>query len=288
MGKEIFTSKSKFRKKNLTSIYRILTLIHKKHYYGSRIARALGMSRQLVGYYLKKLEKEGLIKRELRTSFISYQLTEKGKDFHRKLRGVLQSKNFSLPTMEELRLHNLAIKFPLLKDNPEFEWERANDRIRNWVERYKTFPQMDITLKKTTRSIILYLHQFNAKDYSEFLNRLMLSILAIYSYLKRHDIDIDIFNAKVISQHLAITMNRKLEESIKKVIGNRKVTIEKDLNRKAKSIYPSDLRAKAWIDWRLGRMELGTNDLEYMENFILMPERVRRFEKLGEFIIQHQ
>jgi len=35
-------------------------------------------------------------------------------------------------------------------------------------------------------------------------------------------------------------------------------------------------------------MEIETNDLTYLENFILMPERVKRFEEMANFIIQQQ
>ena len=286
-SKKFSKSKSKFYEKSFTSIYRILVSINKGMYL-SQMARKLGMSKQNVAYYLKKLEKEGYIQTEIRTSAKFYTLTEKGKEFLKKLRIKLtKSQKFSLPTTEEVRLHNLAIKFPILEDNPNFNWQRANPNLKNWLEKYQTLDQYGITLKKTTKHIIVYIHQFYAKDYSEWLNKLLVRIALVDRYLRDNGIKIDIFNGKVISQHIAITMNKQIEDSLKRIVG-KKITASINLGRKAKSVYPSDLKAKAWIDYSLGRMELESNDMEYIENFMLMPERVARFEKLGEFILEQQ
>ena len=146
-SKKFSKSKSKFYEKSFTSIYRILVSINKGMYL-SQMARKLGMSKQNVAYYLKKLEKEGYIQTEIRTSAKFYTLTEKGKEFLKKLRIKLtKSQKFSLPTTEEVRLHNLAIKFPILEDNPNFNWQRANPNLKNWLEKYQTLDQYGITLK---------------------------------------------------------------------------------------------------------------------------------------------
>lgn len=49
--------------------------------YPAKIGRIYGWSRQHVTYYLRKLENCGLVKRQVRTSAVFYQLTERGKTF---------------------------------------------------------------------------------------------------------------------------------------------------------------------------------------------------------------
>lgn len=46
-------------------------------YSKSDVARALGLSRQLVQHYCKKLEKEGFIERDYRTSIVQYTVHKK-------------------------------------------------------------------------------------------------------------------------------------------------------------------------------------------------------------------
>jgi DNA-binding MarR family transcriptional regulator len=49
--------------------------------YPAKIGRIYGWSRQHVTYYLKKLEKCGLVKRQVRSRAVFYELTERGKTF---------------------------------------------------------------------------------------------------------------------------------------------------------------------------------------------------------------
>ena len=49
--------------------------------YPAKIGRLRGWKRQHVAYYVKKLEKAGLIHRLRRSNFVDYELTEKGQNF---------------------------------------------------------------------------------------------------------------------------------------------------------------------------------------------------------------
>jgi DNA-binding MarR family transcriptional regulator len=49
--------------------------------YPAKIGRIYGWSRQHVTYYLKKLEKCGLVKRQVRSRAVFYRLTDRGKNF---------------------------------------------------------------------------------------------------------------------------------------------------------------------------------------------------------------
>jgi len=50
--------------------------------YPSKIARLYGWSKQHVFYYLKKLEKAGLVRRKVRSSAVFYELTKRCQSSH--------------------------------------------------------------------------------------------------------------------------------------------------------------------------------------------------------------
>jgi DNA-binding MarR family transcriptional regulator len=285
---------------NFLLLYKILYGI-KKGAYPSQIARRLGISKQLINYYLKRFLKGNLIEKEFRTSFTRYKLTEKGQEYLKKLKiklkraeKVKESKNllntYERNFLQNYRLHNLAIKFPILEENKELSknlnWDKEIE-LQNWNTQIKQFIPYGITLKKTTKSIIVYLHQFQTKDFSDFINKILIVNTFVYDFLQKNGIKINIYDGKVISQHIASKIQDNIAETIKQKVGH-KATAEVDLNREAKSIYPTEIQAKAWIDYSFGDMEIETNDLTYLENFILMPERVKRFEEMANFIIQQQ
>ncbi len=267
-------SKSKESKKicrNFLLLYRILRRIQ-KGMYPSQIARQMRISKQLVSYYLKKAEKLNFVKEEFRSSFKYYVLTEEGKQW------LLEVKKSSLPVKEKsTRLHNLAIKFPIIKDNPEAKFERETP-INNWVKQYSvvTFP-IGITIEKTTKSIIVYFHQFETKKpmfLDEFYSWVLRGIYYVYYYLmKEKGIQIDIFQGEIIREHIA-NESPEFNDRISK-----RRTVEISLGRKAKAIFPAQFIAKAWIDRSLGNVEIETNDMIYEEKLLLMPELVYEFSK---------
>ena len=278
---------SNFYSKSFILTYRILVRLN-SGLYPKQIARQLSISNQLVHYHIKKLEGLNYVKKVIKSSITVYELTDKGKQFLTTLKSKLnQNKKFSIPMSEDIRTHNFIIKYPILKDESKMKFEKTIE-MNNWSYGTKrlTYP-LGITIKKTTNNVIVYLHQFRANDFSEYLNYLMKSLVFVYTYLKERGILIDVMNGKTLGQHLALTLNKQTTESLEKIIGKRLYT-EVNLGRTAKSVYPTDLKAKAWVDRSLGTLELETNDMMYLENFILMPERVTRFEKLGEFIIEQQ
>ena len=57
--------------------------------YPSKIARLYGWSKQHVFYYLKKLEKAGLVRRKLRSSVVFYELTGRGQKVLTSCEGVV-------------------------------------------------------------------------------------------------------------------------------------------------------------------------------------------------------
>jgi len=268
--------KSKFYKKSFTSIYRILRCIG-KGMYPSQIARQLNLPKQNINYFIRKLEAQGFIKRELRTNIACYVLTDSGV----KLLEHLRSKKFSLPSRKSdtsIRLHNLVIKFPILKDNPNAKWERVGEEINNWVAKYSVveFP-VGITIKKTPKSIIVYFHQFYTRReqfLSDFYNWVLRGIYYVYFFLlKDKGIQIDLLNAKVIREHIA-NESPEFNETVPK-----KKTVEVRFKRKARSIFPSVSESRAWIDRSFGNVDIETNDMIYEEKLLLMPEIIYALDK---------
>ena len=278
---------SKKPSKNVLLLYRILKAI-KKGMYPAQIARQLRLSKQLVSYHIKQAEKKGLVKLEFRTNFNSYILTEKGLEFIRKVKKV------SIPsTSSSVRLHNLAVKFPILRDNPGAEWDEENE-LRNWIEGYSrvSFP-VGLTVKKTTRSVVVYFHQFRTVRpmfLTEFYSWVLKGIILVQMWLSREKgILIDVMNGEVLRQHVA---NESPE--FNKRVGKR-MTVEVKLGRRAESVYPSREDAKAWIDRSLGNVDIETNDMLYEEKLLMMPEYMHQVastfipavEELGKQIRLH-
>ncbi len=175
------------------------------------------------------------------------------------------------------RFHNLVLKFPILKDNDSVKWSKTS-LINNWVKKYyfEELP-LKLTIEKTSKSIILYLHQKEiSKDnfYTDLLQWSLKAVFYCHHFLKERGVVFDYFSGEVIRQHIAT----KAEEFEGFVDG--KSTFEVDLKRSAKSIFKSKERAKVWIDRSWGELEVESNDLLYEEKLVRMPEIVFESNKL--------
>ena len=94
--------------------------------YPAKIGRARGWKKQHVAYYVKKLEKAGLIRRLKRSNFVDYELTEQGQNFLISCEGVLFSSGV-------FRLHRCFFKFPVLREGvyPAADFRRIE--MVNWT-----------------------------------------------------------------------------------------------------------------------------------------------------------
>ena len=77
--------------------------------YPSKIARIYGWSKQHVFYYIKKLEKAGLVRRKVRSSAVFYELTGKGQKVLRSCEGVVYGSGV-------FRLHKCQVLFPVVRE----------------------------------------------------------------------------------------------------------------------------------------------------------------------------
>lgn len=273
---------AKIYKKSFTLLYRILVRLQNK-LYPSQIARQLGISKQLCLYHIWRLEREKLIKREVKEAITIYSLTPKGNEFLQKIR---QSKRFLLYVRKEnIRNHNLAIKLKILTDNSQADFSKELDYRevlkgkKHWKAKVFVFPfPISATIEKNPEYIIVNFHKFYSSPQT-FLNDFFLKVFKGISYVcdyfyQKYEIKLDRYEPEIIRFHLA-NERPDLNEKVKK-----KAQITVGLNRKAKVIFPTNFDAKAWLDRSQGNVEIETNDLTYEENLLMMPEAIHSIANL--------
>jgi len=253
------------------------------------LTKKLRKNKATVFKMLNRLQIQGLTtKLEGRPAV--YSLTEKGKELVKKANQkheVAQSsgggnnlnyQEFLQEThrkpkslfFEPPRFHALMLKFPVIDDKKLVKWHKSV-AVNNWIRKlyFVEFP-IKLTIERTTKSIIL---RFGEKSlsHSRFFSDLVVWVVKgiFYSYfwLKNQGIEID-FSGLTLMQHSA-SVGRGLEESLSETN-----LVELDLNRKASSVFPNRIPAKAWVDWSKGAPEFETNDLLWQEKFLGMPEEV--------------
>lgn len=97
-------------KKSTIHLYNDIITLLSKGYYRQEIADLLGLSKQRIYYYCKKLEKAGFIAREPRTSIIPYRVYYEAWKSYLKLLKVKKSEVGS----DGLSIHNYKFRFPVV------------------------------------------------------------------------------------------------------------------------------------------------------------------------------
>lgn len=132
-------------------MYQIFTLID-EGYYPAKISRILGISKQLLNYWLKRLVRLGYLEKGVRTSVVFYHLTDLGKEM---LLMLSESKK-TLTGCEagpRVRLHNVSFKFRIIKDaDIPIDWRKVE--MQNWGRLIGSV--YDVTVEKTTKHLIVY------------------------------------------------------------------------------------------------------------------------------------
>ena len=162
------------------------------------------------------------------------------------------------------------MKFPLIADNSTDAWTKSV-KVNNWIRKFyfADFP-VKLSIEKTSKSIILKLHEkklSHSKFLSDFFVWVVQGVLYSYLWLRKNGIEID-FRGMVVRQHTA-NVSRGLKDKL-----DRRVRVELDLGRKAKSLFPTNIDAKAWGDWSKGVPEFESNDVLWQEKFLAMPDEV--------------
>ena len=127
-SQKVLRSKSKVKFYFRTVRSRVIPILKRVEVgdYPSKIARLYGWSKQHVFYYLKKLQKAGLVRRKVRSNCVFYELTRRGQNFLGSCEGVVFGSGV-------FRLHRCQVLFPILREGvyPAADFRRVE--MVNWT-----------------------------------------------------------------------------------------------------------------------------------------------------------
>ena len=115
--------------------------------YPSKIARLYGWSKQHVFYYLKKLEKAGLVRRKVRSSAVFYELTNRGQKVLTSCEGVVYSSGV-------FRLHKCQVLFPIVREGFYPVGDFREVEMVNWTALLGLVH--GVSVRKTSRHWIIH------------------------------------------------------------------------------------------------------------------------------------
>lgn len=270
------TKKVKIRKMNL--YLTILKLLNRGKN-PTQTSKELNLSKQSINHYIRRLKQNGLLSK---ISYGTWELTQKGRE---KLQELQTSKTLTLGLSDDFKanLHALQIEVPILEGNLTFEEKGfKGSELRGWIPEYlRISSPLGLTIRNNnSKSITIYLWAREIIRTFDVNSLVIKSVIFVYDYLKtNYNVKINHFEPKVTTLHLSIR-NKDLDELFNKGEG-----FEVFLNRNIKPILPNDKskEAKAWID-SSPYLGVETNDIEYKENLIMMPERINKlFNFFPEF-----
>ncbi len=187
--------------------------------YPAKIGRARGWKKQHVAYYVHKLEKAGLIRRLKRSSFVDYELTERGQNFLISCEGVLFSSGV-------FRLHRCFFKFPIVREGvyPLGDFKRVE--MQNWTALLGL--EQGVKVRKTTSSWIVHVETLYGRSPGELVtlaknlaDRVSQGLMKKYGCVlgqgminKRHELGVDDPVAQLLNQYFTVsTPNRVIDDS---------------------------------------------------------------------------
>jgi DNA-binding MarR family transcriptional regulator len=187
--------------------------------YPSKIARLYGWSKQHVFYYLKKLEKAGLVRRKVRSSAVFYELTGRGQKVLTSCEGIVYSSGV-------YRLHKCQVLFPIVREGfyPADDFRKVE--MVNWTALLGLIH--GVAVRKTSRHWIVHVETLYGRSPGELFglaknlaDRVARALMSKYSVLlgegqigKGYELAIDDPVAKLLSRYFTIsTPKRKMDHS---------------------------------------------------------------------------
>jgi len=187
--------------------------------YPSKIARLYGWSKQHVFYYLKKLEKAGLVRRKVRSSVVFYELTGRGQKVLRSCEGVICSSGV-------FRLHKCQVLFPIVREGfyPADDFRKVE--MVNWTALLGLVHGVHV--RKTSRHWIVHVECLYGRSPGELFglaknlgDRVARALMRKYGVLlgegqvgKGYELAVDDPVAKLLSRYFTIsTPKRKMDHS---------------------------------------------------------------------------
>jgi len=254
----------------------ILSAIAKGAITNKVLAGVLKKSNSTIHRKLKNLEKQGLIQKIGYPHII--ELTARGRVYLTRKKPELKHNfsQFSLGTGKKTRTHRIIVKVPITKDHSDNSiWDKVNKKFKNTTIYYKKelpHPDMKITIAKVgSSSILIFLHEkeFNRGMFvTHFMQYAWRAFYFAKHYLWQKGIYVDELEVEITQQHIA-NPEPEMDDKV-----DKKVTMEFDLGRKSKGVFPTDEDAKVWLDHSKGPLEFETNDMAYAEKAAMMPEKV--------------
>lgn len=221
------------------------------------IAKKYNKSRQLVNKYLKRLRSRNLILKTKKgydvnpiVNRISYTMTEKDSD---------------------IQLQTIQVQVPLLK--PELldmlKWDTINESLNQKFLKLKWFK---VTIKKTTKSIILLLHERWIEDINQIPDIIEGYLDFLEEELKKYDIYIDKKKVRTYGMHLW-RRDRNIGNNYEKKDGIIKVSHGRQVKKLFK--YDKPKESVSWIDSTPSPDGEETNDIRVVSNRKLLEEYMK-------------
>jgi DNA-binding MarR family transcriptional regulator len=187
--------------------------------YPSKIARLYGWSKQHVFYYLKKLEKAGLVRRKVRSCAVFYELTSRGQKVLISCEGIVYSSGV-------FRLHKCQVLYPIVREGfyPVGDFKRVE--MVNWTALLGLVH--GVSVRKTSRHWIVHVECLFGHNPGELFglaknlgDRVAQALMSKYGVLlgegqvgKGYELAIDDPVANLLSRYFTIsTPNRKMDHS---------------------------------------------------------------------------
>jgi len=283
---------------------KILQLLYNEKLYPAQIAKRLGVSRQRINYYIKQLERRGLIIKVSSYPAL-YILTPAGKKALIDLENVKDVNVKENVKKYSYRVRSRGKKREIKEDYEDFlpRKIRAYARVKiyidpdtwrvipdswkvvmrkNWMAQYIKPPfDWEITPHLTTKSFILDFHQrefdFSPDFVVKYVNWIWNTVFYVCEWLRARGfriikVELVDSNFNTIHQELAFVLPKILDKALPKRIHERVTYPEKARGPTSAMAQ----REAAWIDRSYGEPELETNSLSYAHDYIMMPRNVKR------------
>ena len=213
--------------------------------YPTKAGRIIGLSRQHTWYYIRKLEKCNLIRREKRSNVVFYELTPESKN----LLGLCEGRLFPARLY---RFDKCQVAFEIVADGRgPVDFRRVE--MVNWTALLGT--ELGVKVRKTSRSWIVHVEVIRGRNPVEvtnlavnLANRVRMALMSKYGCV--------LGEAKIVAGEMAH------EDPIATIFG-RYFTVRTD-------------KRKIDHSWNVGELEHTQRDavIEYLQ----MPERVKNME----------
>lgn len=261
-------------------------LILSKIHYGyrpSEIAKQLGVSDQNIKYYTRNLMDLGLISKEGDKFGITWKVTDKGLFILKQF--IIQSvdSQTSSPsfihnkTRVPIRLHNISFAFKISSslDDLRIQWEALKYGVckHTFIKRNKQHGHtVEIIKSPNPGNSIMLVHMNERYTFNIFKD-----IIKLYDEAN--------MTAIQVSKELQIIVSTTGE-----LVKKPHLAFESDLialylaTFETASTNTANKKGKVWIDASHGLGELETNDPEYANKYLVMPENVFETHRVVQMI----